>query len=155
MNKWRAKKGSGETKGDTQNKQRDALFRGKTGFFSLRSKERKEKTTKKKQQNNKKNKKNVNIHKNTKTFSYQSNFFGGVSKNSFFDNLAQKTRTPKTLYEIGVSAHQFLKNSYASRNGHFWTKNQIQKFQLSFFAYFSVSTTKNTKNAETPIYIVF
>ena len=81
----------------------------------------------------------------------QKFLFWWVSKISlFFDNLAQKTRTPKTL---GVSAHQFLKNGYASRNGHFWTKKtQIQKFQLSFFTYFLLFQQQKHKKCWNPYF---
>ena len=69
-------------------------------------------------------------------------FFGGCPKFPFFDNLAQKARTPKH-YKIGVSAKHFLKNRCASRNGHFGEKNQIQKFQLSIlFASFFFNNKK-------------
>ena len=38
----------------------------------------------------------------------------------------------------------------------FGTKKQIQKFQLScYLAFFLSLNNKNTKNAETPIFIVF
>ena len=95
---------------------------------------------------NRKSKKTTKYQK--KLFSYQSKFSffgGGCPKIPFFDNLAQKARTQKNTIKIGVSARHFWKNSYASRNGHFWTKkSQIQKFQLSFFCLFSsLSTTTN------------
>ena len=59
---------------------------------------KKKKTNKKKQKKERKSKK----HKNTKkkSFSVISQnflFLGGCPKIAFFDNLAQKTRTPKTL----------------------------------------------------------
>ena len=34
-----------------------------------------------------------------------------------------KSAHPKNTIKIGVSANFFLENTYASRNGHFWTKN--------------------------------
>ena len=74
-------------------------FLGGKLVFSLRSKERKEKTTEK---NNKKikktNKENVKIHKNTKTtFSYQSkfSFLGGCPKIPFLTTWPRKRAPPK------------------------------------------------------------
>ena len=63
-------------------------------------KKQKNKNKKNKQKNKKKQK--VKKHKNTKkkSFSVISQnflFWGGCPKIAFFDNLAQKARTPKTL----------------------------------------------------------
>ena len=83
--------------------------------------------------------------------------FWWVSKNSLSWQLGPENAHPQNTIKIGVSAHQFLKNSYASQNGHFWTKNQIQKFQLSFFlpTFFSFNNKKHKQIAENPIFIVF
>ena len=111
----------------------------------------KKKKTKKKQRQSKK-------HKNTKKRAFQLSvkifFFGGVSKYCLFRQLGPENAHPQNTIKIGVSAYFFLK-SYASRNGHFWTKKtQIQKFQLSFFffCFFSLSTTKNTKISWNPYF---
>ena len=63
-------------------------------------KQEKQKTKKSKQKNTKKRKSKK--HKNTKKKAFQLSvkivfFWGGCPKIAFFDNLAQKTRTPKTL----------------------------------------------------------
>ena len=104
----------------------------------------KDKKNKKKQKKKNKTKKK----KSKMSFSIISQFFHifwWVSKNSLFWQLGPDSAHPQNTIKIGVSAHQFLKNSYASQNGHFWTKKQIHKFQLSFFLPFaSLSTTKNT-----------
>ena len=143
----------------------------------MRSKERKEKTQKNTKQKNEKrsvwgqvrwpphltfkpsrktHKKNKmekqKKHKNTKNelFSYQS-IFCGCPKFPFFDNLAKKARTQKHYKKRGFSKVLF-ENRCASRNGHFWTNNQNRNFQLSFFClFFSHSTRKTQKLAETPI----
>ena len=62
-------------------------------------KTKKYKDKKNKKRKNKKKQKNTKIPKK-KLFSYQSNFsfaFGGCPNFPFFDNLAEKTRTQKTL----------------------------------------------------------
>ena len=45
--------------------------------------------------------------------------FGGCPKIPFFWQLGPENAHPQNTIKIGVSAHQCLKNSYASRNGHF------------------------------------
>ena len=112
------------------------------------------KKTQKETKTKKENVKNAKIPKN-ELFSYQSKFsffLTGYPKIAFFDTLAQKTRTQKHYKNRGFSF--FLERSYASRNGHFWTKKtQIQKFQLSFFScLFSFSKTKNTKICWNPYF---
>ena len=127
-----------------------------------KKKKTKQKTTQKKPKNRKTKKekeKNTKIPKK-ELFSYQSKFsffLTGYPKIAFFDTLAQKTRTQKHYKNRGFSLF-FLERSYASRNGHFWTKKtQIQKFQLSFFflPFFLFQKQKTQKSAETPIFIVF
>ena len=60
-------------------------------------------------------------------------FWGGGSKMSFFDNLAKKARTPKTL-KIGVSAkHLKQKNICVTKRPFLDQKNPNPEFQLSFF----------------------
>ena len=99
---------------------------------------------KKNQKKTTKNKKNINKTKTTKKYQKMSFsiisqkflFFGGLPNIPFFTTWPRK-RAPPKHYKNRASAHQFLKNSYASRNGHSWTKkNQIHKFQLSFFLVF-------------------
>ena len=115
-------------------------------------KQKKRKTKKEKEKNTKIPKKEL--------FSYQSKFsffWQGIQKLPFLTPWPRK-RAPKNTIKIGVSACFFLERSYASRNGHFWTKKtQIQKFQLSFFflPFFSFKNKKTQKSAETPIFIVF
>ena len=46
MNRWKAKKGSGETKGDTQKSTKMPFFQGENWFFLLRNKEKQKKKTK-------------------------------------------------------------------------------------------------------------
>ena len=75
-------------------------------------------------------------------------FFLGLPKIPFFDNLAQKARTPKHYKNRGFSTPIF-ENNYASRNGHFWTKNSPEIPVIVFLGLFSsLSTTKNIKSAE-------
>ena len=115
------------------------------------------KKTKKNQNKQRKSKK----HKNTKKelFSYQSKFsffLTGYPKIAFFDTLAQKTRTQKHYKNRGFSQF-FLERSYASRNGHFWTKKNPNSEipVIIFLAFFLIQKQKTQKSAETPICIVF
>ena len=48
-------------------------------------------------------------------------FWVGVQNFPFLTTWPKK-RAPKKHYKIGVSANFFLENTYASRNGHSWTK---------------------------------
>ena len=71
---------------------------------SKKNQKRNKKTKKYKKKQTKKTKKKkqkVKKHKNTKKRAFQLSikmfFFGGCPKIAFFDNLAQKARTPKTL----------------------------------------------------------
>ena len=121
------------------------------------------KTKHKKEKRKKQPKKRQKKQKSTKIpkkelFNYESvfSFFGGCPKFPFFDNLAKKNAHPKNTIKIGVSATHFLENNFASRNGHFWTKSRIQKFQLSFLGLFLLFQQQETpKLAETPIFIAF
>ena len=178
------------------------LFREKTGFFSLRSKGRKEKQPKKtkknktnkqknkqkktnkeglgpsevalratspdpylnpqKNQKQKKTTKQLNKQKNKKIsqnelFSYQSNVFWWVSKNSHFLTTWPRKRAPPKHYKNwGFSTPIFEKQLCVTQRPFFGQKNQIQKFQVSFFLpIFFSSTTKTQQFAETPISIVF
>ena len=113
----------------------------------------KKQQNKKKQKKDKKREKKQEKTKNTQKWAFQLSvkiflFFGWVSKISLFWQLGPKSAHPKNTIKIGVSANFFLENTYASRNGHFWTKKtQIHKFQIIFFCLFSsLSTTENTKN---------
>ena len=87
----RPKKVKGGRKRNTENKPKNAPFRGKNRFFLL--KQRKER-----------------------------NQIGWVSKISLFWQLGPKSAHQKNTIKIGVSANFFLENTYASRNGHCWTK---------------------------------
>ena len=72
--------------------------------LTLKPSKKNKKPKKKTKKTNKKNKKKEKVkkHKNTKKRAFQLSvkiffFLGGCPKIAFFDNLAQKTRTPKTL----------------------------------------------------------
>ena len=126
------------------------------GPSEVEKRKTKPKNNKKQKKRNKERKSKK--HNNTKkSFSVISQIFlfWGVSKIPFLTTWPRK-RAPKNTLKIGVSARHFWKNSYASRNSHFRTKNQIQKFQLSFLGLFSsLSTTKTQKSVDTPIFTVF
>ena len=112
-----------------------------------REKNKKNKTTKKEEKQRKESKKHKNTIKRAFQLSVKFFFFwGGCSKIPFFDNLAQKARTPKNTIKIGVSARHFCKNSYASRNGHVWTKNipnaEIPVIFFFLAPFFSVNNKK-------------
>ena len=114
------------------------------------------KNNKKKKNQERKSKK----HKNTKKRAFQLSvkiffFFDRVSKNCLFLTPWPRKRAPKNTIKIGVSDYFFLERSYASRNGHFWTKKtQIHKFQLSFFflPFFLFQKQKNTKICWNPYF---
>ena len=101
----------------------------------IKNKKAKKNKTKKTQKiRNEKKTRKTQKYKNW-AFQLSVNFFfvfGGCPKFPFLTTWPKKP-TPKNKVKIGVSAKHFLKNRCASRNGHFGTKNQIQKFQLSFF----------------------
>ena len=116
---------------------------------------------KKKTKKQKKNKKKKKSKQNKKTKKYQKMSFSvisqkflifwWVSKNSLFWQLGPENAHPQNTIKIGVSAHQFLKNSYASRNGHFWTKkpksrNSSYHFFLPIFFSFNNKKHKNCWN---------
>ena len=82
--------------------------------------------------------------------------FWWVSKDSLFWQLGPESAPPKHYKNRGFSTPIF-ENSYASRDGHFWTKKtQIHKFQLSFFwgLFLLFQQQKTQKSAETPIFII-
>ena len=114
-------------------------------------------TNKKKKQKKRKKKKHK-IPKN-ELFSYQSNFsffLVGVQNFPFLTTWPKK-RAPKKHYKNrGFSKAFFEKQICVTKRPFLDKKTQIQKFQLSFFCLFLLfATTKNTKLAETPIFIVF
>ena len=121
--------------------------------------ETKNKTNKKNQKKERKSKK-TQKYPQKELFSYQSkfsSFLGGCPKIAFFDNLAQKMRTQKHYKNRGFQPI-FLEKSYASRNGHFWTKKPKfinSSYHFFFFAFFLFQKQKTQKSAETPIFIVF
>ena len=81
-------------------------------------------------------------------------FWGGVQKLPFLTTWPRK-RAPKKHYKNRGFSKAFLeKNSYASRNGHFWTKkHKSRNFSYHFFLPFSsLSTTKNTKISWNPYF---
>ena len=133
---------------------------------------KKNKTTKnkkkqnKKQQKKPKNKKNqarkCKKHKNTKKIAFQLSvkiffFWQGIQKLPFLTPWPRK-RAPKNTIKIRVSAYFLGEKSYASRNGHFWTKKtQILKFQLSFFflPFFLFQKQKKHQNLLKPLFRLF
>ena len=162
-------------KGKRKTRQKNKIIINKEGLgpsevalwvtWSLNPRKNKNKTKTKQKQNKNKTKKTKNkktkTHKNTKQRAFQLSVkiffcFWWVSKFSLFWQLGPESAHPKNTIKIGVSARHFLKNRYASRNRHFWTKkSQIQTFQLSFFGLFLLFQQKTPKLAETPIFIVF
>ena len=112
-------------------------------------KNKKKKQTKKTQ---KKKEKNTKI-PNKELFSYQSNFlfWVGVQKLPLFDNLAQKTRTPKHYKNRGFSLF-FGKKLCVTKRPFLDQKNPNSEIPVTIFVcLFSLSKTKNTqKSAETP-----
>ena len=90
------------------------------------------------------------------SFSVISQFFlfflGGCPKFSFFDNLAQKTRTLKH-YKIGVLAF-FEKNICVTKRPFLDQKNQNPEIPVIIFlpVFFFFSTTKNTKHCRNPYF---
>ena len=104
------------------------------------------KKQKKKQKTDKKRKQTQKYQKRAFQLSVIFSFLVGVQNFPFWTTW-HKTRAPQnTIKNRGFREH-ILKNSYASRNGHFWTqKTQIQKFQLSFVLsfFFSFNRKKNT-----------
>ena len=125
-----------------------------------KTKKTKQKTTQKNQKKQNKQRKSKK-HKNTKKRAFQSSvkiffFWHGIQKLPFLTPWPRK-RAPQKHYKNRGFSLFLLERSYASRNGHFWTKKtQIQKFQLSFFlAFFLFQKQKTQKSVETPIFIVF
>ena len=90
--------------------------------------------------------------KNQSVISHFFLFLVGV-QNFPFCQLGQKSAQPKNTLKIGVSATHLLENSFASRNGHFWTKKPNPEIPvIIFFAFlFSFNNKKTPKLAETPI----
>ena len=91
-------------------------------------------------------------------FSCQSkfSFLGGCPNFPFFWQLGPKNAHPQNTIKIGVSANFFfLKKTYASRNGHFWTKKTNPEIPVILFLpiFFSFNNKKQ-KVAETPIFSV-
>ena len=82
----------------------------------------------------------------------------GVQKFPSLTTWPKKCAPPKH-FSIGLLASQFVKNRYASRNGHFWTKatksrNSRDHLFLPFKGFF-FSFNKKHKKAETPLFMVF
>ena len=155
------------------------IFRGKTGFFSLRSKERKEKTTKKKtKQTNKKpnkeglgpsevdlqkkQKNNKKIKQNRKTKKYRKMSFSvisqkflifwWVSKSSLFLTTWPRKRAPPKHYKNrGFSTPIFEKQLCITKRPFLDKKNKSRNSNYHFCLFSYLSTTKNTKSAETLI----
>ena len=132
------------------------------------SKKTKKKTKKNKKKNktknNKKKPKNKNQerkskkHKKPKKRAFQLSvknflFFDRVSKNCFFDTLAQKTRTPKHYKNRGFSLF-FWKKVMRHETAIFGQKNPNSEIPviIFFLAFFSLSKTKNTKICWNPYF---
>ena len=122
-----------------------------------KTKKNKQKTTQKETKTKKEKVKNTKIPKK-RAFQLSVKIFflfDRVSKNCLFDTLAQKTRTQKDYKNRGFSLF-FWKEVMRHETAIFGQKNQIQKFQLSFFVLpFFFFKNKKQKSAETPIFIVF
>ena len=113
----------------------------------------------KKEKKKRKIKKKQKILKN-ELFSYQRkfpSFSGGCPKFPFFDNLAQKARTLKHYKNRGFRPLFFWKADMRHETAIFGPKKpKFINSSYHFFCLFSsLSTTENTKIAETPIFIVF
>ena len=131
-----------------------AKWGGPLGHLTWPSKKTKpkQKNKAKKKQKTRKTKK----YPKNEFFSCQPIFpFGGGPKFPVIDNLAKKC-APKKHYKTRGFSKAFFENSYASRNGNFWTKKPKPKIPvIIFWAFSSLSTTKTHKCAETPIFVVF
>ena len=127
--------------------------------LTLKPSKKKPKKTKKqtkKTKNERKSKKRKNTKK--RAFQLSVNFFGGggVQKLPFLTTWPRKRAPPKHYKNRGFSLF-FFEKSYASRNGHFWTKkpksrNSSYNFFLPFFLF---QQQKTPKLAETHIFVVF
>ena len=123
--------------------------------MTLKPSKEKQKTTKHEKKKTRKTKKYSKM-----SFSVISQifllFWVGVQNFPFLDNLAQKARTLKH-YKNRCFSQRFLRKTYASRNGHFWTKKtKFRNSNYHFFACFLLfQQHKPPKIAETPIFIVF
>ena len=85
--------------------------------------------------------------------SKNSFFIWGVSKNSLFWQLGPESAHPKNTIQMGVSARHFWKNSYASRNGHFWTKKpKSRNSSYHFLALFFSCNNKTQKSCWNPYF---
>ena len=109
----------------------------------------------KKTQKRKTNKEHVKTQKyQKKGFSVISQnflFWGGVQKFPFLTTWPRK-RAPKEHYKNWGFSKAFWKNSYASRNGHFWTKKPYPEIPDHFFGSFLLFQQQKTQNsAETPV----
>ena len=126
------------------------------------------KSSKKKNKKNKTNKKITNKKRKTdketvkstkipkkELFSYQSKFsffWGGVQKSPFLTTWPRK-RAPQNTIKIGVSARHFWKNSYASRNGHFWTKSPNPEIPaIIFIGSFLLLQQQKTHTSAEPLF---
>ena len=110
--------------------------------------------TENKTKNKKTKEKNKKHKKNQKNFSVISQIFPflvGVQNFPFLTTWPTK-RAPQNTIKIGVSATHFVESSSESRNSHSWTKNQIQKFQSSFFCLFLVLQQQKHKNSWNPYF---
>ena len=113
---------------------------------------------------NKKTKKKKKEQKTTKTQKYSKMSFSVISQNfPFFGVGVQnfpflttwpKKRAPQNTIKNRGFSKLLFEETYASRNGHFWTKKT--KSRNSSYHFFlpisSLSTTKTQKVAETPIF---
>ena len=107
------------------------------------------KTTKKRKTKKEKIKNTQKYQK--RAFQLSVNFWQGIQKLPFLTPWPRK-RAPKNTIKIGVSAY-FLEKSYATRNGHLWTKkpkfrNSSYHFFLPFFSF----NNKNTKICWNPYF---
>ena len=120
-----------------------------------RHKKKTKKTNKKKPKKETKTKKTQKYQK--KSFSVISQnflFFGGVQKLPFLTTWPRKRAPPKHYKNRGFSTPIFEKQLCVTKRPFLDKKNQIHKFQLSFFflPFSSLSTTKNTKICWNPYF---
>ena len=103
----------------------------------------------------KRKKQSKNTPKN-ELFNYQPKVvFWWGSQISLFLTTWPKNAHPKNTIKIRVSAKHFVGNRFASRNGHFWTKEPIPEIPVTIFGvFFSCSNKKHNKLLKPQFYSV-
>ena len=158
----RPKKAKGERKRNTENKQKNALFWGKSKvvFCIKEPKKTKNKTTKTNKEGlgsgEEPNKKQQKYQKIAFQLPVKFFFFWVGVQISFFLTTWPKKRSPPKHYKNRGFRPFFWKADMRHKTAIFGPKNQNHKIQLSFFLpiFFSFDNQK-PKFAETPIFILF